>query len=875
MEDILLSVLNMSLTASYVIAAILLVRLFLKKVPKVISYVLWAVAGFRLVIPFSFESVFSLIPFKSAPIPAGITVQPIPRVDSGIMVADNAVSHVLPAATPVASVNPMQVWQTVGAYLWLVGIAALLIYSVVSIILLKRQLRGTVLSEGNIYEAENLKTPFVLGFIRPKIYIPAGLYTEEKSYIILHERTHIRRFDHVVKLFAFLVLCIHWFNPLVWIAFILMTADMEMSCDERVLKEMGGDIKKAYSTSLLSMATGRHLINGSPLAFGEGNIKERIKNVLNFKKPAAWVIAVSVLLVAALSVGFATNRTNNVTMAGLQVSEPTASTALPEQNVASTAGNKAIPIDFANKNADVQRITPQSLPPLQESTVKKVLRKDSVKISSFSITQSFYRSSVAALPDVEIYSYLDINGTKYDLGHVSYGEDTSVTGCKTIAETAFVPGAFGQYKLYGAKYDAVAYIRIDDSGVPKFLFEITGVLKELDVDGVDNYELIATDRSLPLMRMTLYQWDESNSQLLMLSLNKLLGADSIDYSARYKDGLFHTQNLPISDDGVLKEGKVYEINNGSFVPGSESGASDKSTLSTEEPSETANGNDAFIKSWDRLRAYGAPDMSADEGKMCQQKLQNDIFGVTSYHVGGVYSKDFDINGINDLMVLLYAADGQSPQAYLCVYMNDDPVYIETFNGMLTAFGFMQYPLCSDIDHDGYPEIVYNIFTGGNGGAGSSVKGVLKYDKHELIPMDLPGDDSEDFTENSDVGYQVKVLFGKGENEYKAVCDGLGKAVDFKAQNAVNEDGTKFQPNNIIENGEAGTNCRGYSGFSIVNRSGRNYLLAEEYLYGEAGISDGVGFATFLIQWDGSGKPFVSEFGVSDKSVLSAAESSMS
>src|SRR5690606_23560949 len=140
------------------------------------------------------------------------------------------------------------------------------------------------------------------------IYIPSGLSEEEKSYIILHEQTHIRRFDHLVKMVAFLILCVHWFNPLIWAAFLLMSADMEMSCDERVLKEMGGKIKQAYSTSLLSLATGRHLINGSPLAFGEGNIKGRIKNILNFKKPAAWVMVVSIILIAALVIGFTSNR---------------------------------------------------------------------------------------------------------------------------------------------------------------------------------------------------------------------------------------------------------------------------------------------------------------------------------------------------------------------------------------------------------------------------------------------------------------------------------------------------------------------------------------------------------------------------------------
>ena len=308
MKDMFISVLNMSLTASYVIAAIMLARLFLKKAPKIISYALWAVAGFRLVFPFSFESVFSLIPFKSAPIPADITMQPIPRVDSGISIVDNVVSQVLPAATPVASVNPLQICLTVGSYLWLSGIAVMQIYSVVSIILLKRRLNGAALIEGNIYESDNLKTPFVLGLFRPRIYIPTGLSEEEKRYIILHERTHIRRCDHIVKLFAYFVLCLHWFNPLAWAAFVLLSTDMEMSCDECVLKEMGGDIKKAYSTSLLSLATGQRLINGSPLAFGEGNIKGRIKNVLNFKKPAAWVITVSVLLVAVLSIGFAANK---------------------------------------------------------------------------------------------------------------------------------------------------------------------------------------------------------------------------------------------------------------------------------------------------------------------------------------------------------------------------------------------------------------------------------------------------------------------------------------------------------------------------------------------------------------------------------------
>ena len=308
MEKIFLAVLNMSLTASFVIAVIMLARLLLKNAPKSISYALWAVAGFRLVFPFTLESMFSLLPFKAAPIPSDIAMQAVPRIDSGIGVVDNFISASLPAATPMASANPLQLWLFIGSCVWLAGLAVMVVYSIVSIILLKRRLRGAVCVEGNLYEAQNLKTPFVIGLFKPKIYIPAGLSEEEHGYIVLHERTHIRRRDHAVKMFAYIVLCLHWFNPLAWAAFVLMGADMEMSCDECVMKELGVDIKNAYSLSLVRVAAGRKIINGSPLAFGEGGMKERVKNVLNFKKPSRVVIIAAVALAAVLSVGFAVSR---------------------------------------------------------------------------------------------------------------------------------------------------------------------------------------------------------------------------------------------------------------------------------------------------------------------------------------------------------------------------------------------------------------------------------------------------------------------------------------------------------------------------------------------------------------------------------------
>jgi beta-lactamase regulating signal transducer with metallopeptidase domain len=309
MGELFISILNMSLTASYVILFVILIRLPLKKAPKFISYALWGVVAFRLIIPFSFESVFSLLPRNkiSVPIPPDIIYQQSRQIDSGIEVVDTYVGGSLPAPTVGASVNPLQIYIQIGAYIWIIVMVAFLIYSLVSVLLLKKQLKNAQLIEKNIYEAGNLKTPFILGFVHPKIYLPVGLSVEERSHILLHEQTHIHRKDHIIKILAFLILSIHWFNPLVWVAFILMNKDMELSCDEKVLKEMDADIKKPYANSLLSLATGRHILNGYPLAFGEGNVKGRIKNVLDYRKPKFWVIVFSIIIVMVVGIGLITN----------------------------------------------------------------------------------------------------------------------------------------------------------------------------------------------------------------------------------------------------------------------------------------------------------------------------------------------------------------------------------------------------------------------------------------------------------------------------------------------------------------------------------------------------------------------------------------
>ncbi len=348
MNGLFLTILNMSLTASYVILFVILIRLLLKRAPKFISYALWGVVAFRLIIPFSIESMFSLLPrdTSTVPIPQDIIYQQMPQINSGIEVVDSFVNETLPAPTVGDSVNPMQIYTEIGAYIWIFGIIVLLVYSLVSVLRLKRQLQNAKLMEQNIYEAKNLKTPFVLGFIRPRIYLPARLGVEERSYTLLHEQTHIHRKDHIIKILAFLILSIHWFNPLVWIAFRLMSMDMELSCDERVLRKMDEGIKKPYATSLLSLATERNILNGSPLAFGEGNVKGRIKNVLNYKKPSFWVVVVSIVAVIVVGVALVTNPEQREE-AGLENNSSGSTSDLAEATNAAEYGK--VKIDFLSE----------------------------------------------------------------------------------------------------------------------------------------------------------------------------------------------------------------------------------------------------------------------------------------------------------------------------------------------------------------------------------------------------------------------------------------------------------------------------------------------------------------------------------------------
>ncbi len=295
------TILQMTGTASLCILAVLLIRLLLKKAPRVFSYALWSVVLFRLLCPFSFESVLSLIPSAQVVEPTGQAGLPF-QVNTNIPVIDTPVNEYLGShyyeGVTVPTDFSLDLSQVLGT-IWLVGCMLLLGISLISFVRLRKKLRGAVWEEANIYHARGLQTAFVLGIFRPKIYLPEGLSEKERRYILLHEQTHIRRKDYLARLAAFAALCLHWFNPLVWLAFFVSSRDMEMSCDEAVLKKLGNEVKKDYSTSLLSLASGRRWVGGTPLAFGEGDTKSRIKNVLSYRKPAFWVLIAAVIAVAA------------------------------------------------------------------------------------------------------------------------------------------------------------------------------------------------------------------------------------------------------------------------------------------------------------------------------------------------------------------------------------------------------------------------------------------------------------------------------------------------------------------------------------------------------------------------------------------------
>lgn len=309
MSELFLKIVNMSISASWVVVAVLALRFCLKKAPKWVNVLLWGIVAARMVFPFSIESVLSLIPSAETISPT-IMMEQSPSVQTGVPALNHVINPVISGSftpAPGASANPLQIWIPVLAGIWLFGIVALFLYSAVSYCRLRRKVCEAVILRDNIYQSENVCSPFVLGIIRPKIYLPYHMDSREVGHVIAHEQTHIRRKDHWWKPLGFLLLTIHWFNPLMGLSYVLLCRDIELACDEKVIGKMGNAQRADYTQALVACSVDRRLIAACPLAFGEIGVKERVKSVMNYKKPAFWIVLASVIVCAVIAVCFLTN----------------------------------------------------------------------------------------------------------------------------------------------------------------------------------------------------------------------------------------------------------------------------------------------------------------------------------------------------------------------------------------------------------------------------------------------------------------------------------------------------------------------------------------------------------------------------------------
>ena len=310
MNELFLKIINMSISASWLILAVLILRLVLKKAPKWVNVLLWGIVAVRLICPLSFESALSLIP-SSETIPLDIEMAAKPTIDSGVPAINSVVNPVLSSFAPpqhvLTSANPLQIWIPILNIIWLIGVGALLLYTAVSYWRLCRKVDTAVRYKGNIFQSENVSSPFVLGIIKPRIYLPFNMNGQDLEHVVAHEQAHIRRKDHWWKPLGFLLLTIHWFNPLMWLAYVLLCRDIELACDEKVIKELGNEQRADYMQALVACSVNRRMIAACPLAFGEVGVKERVKSVMNYKKPAFWVIIIAVIICVGVAACFLTN----------------------------------------------------------------------------------------------------------------------------------------------------------------------------------------------------------------------------------------------------------------------------------------------------------------------------------------------------------------------------------------------------------------------------------------------------------------------------------------------------------------------------------------------------------------------------------------
>lgn len=309
MTAVFLRLVNLSICAGWLVLAVLVLRLVLWRAPKWVNVLLWGIVAVRLALPFSIASGLSLIPSASTIDPEVVQFAAEPAITSGIPIIDNAVNpifHTYFAADPAQSVNPLYVWTEVAGILWLCGLVCILIWGLASYLRLRKRVSASLPLGDNIYLSDEALSPFILGILRPRIYLPSGMDETQQTNVLAHERAHLARYDHWWKPVGFVLLAVYWFHPLLWLAYALLCRDIELACDERVIRDMDAGAIRTYSAALLSCSLPGRSVYTCPLAFGEVGVKTRVKNILRYKKPAFWTAAAAVILCAVVAVCFLT-----------------------------------------------------------------------------------------------------------------------------------------------------------------------------------------------------------------------------------------------------------------------------------------------------------------------------------------------------------------------------------------------------------------------------------------------------------------------------------------------------------------------------------------------------------------------------------------
>ena len=325
MNELFLKIINMSISASWLVMAVLILRLVLKKAPKWINVLLWGIVAVRLICPFSFESALSLIP-SAETFPEKVISGPSFDVQTGITPVDNRINDYLGdryfegVTVPANSGNNI---MTILSIVWTIGILLLVAYTVISYWRLHREIDTAVRYKDNIFQSENVSSPFVLGLIKPRIYLPFNMNGQDLEHVVAHEQAHIRRKDHWWKPLGFLLLTIHWFNPFMWLSYVLLCRDIELACDEKVIRELGNEQRADYTQALVACSVNRRTIAACPLAFGEVGVKERVKSVMNYKKPAFWIVILAAIACVGVAVCFLTNPITVDDHFGAAIYEPT------------------------------------------------------------------------------------------------------------------------------------------------------------------------------------------------------------------------------------------------------------------------------------------------------------------------------------------------------------------------------------------------------------------------------------------------------------------------------------------------------------------------------------------------------------------------